>query len=418
MESLAVLNGKHNYSHVAVLICSFFIVSNFFNIVFVPNAIAKMIHWIYDVLIICYGVDILLKRRLSQSVLSCMKIPFLFIGIVTLSFFTAMALQNQSFLLTIRLVLPFYEYFFILILFFKKVHTRDIYLAVSVFSVIWMIMWVVGFLSPMPLYDASGEFDESLMSSSRGVVRLKIAGSNVMKLWGMWSLGLYISSFKKKYLFIYALCMLFVVLLVSRQHIVYYFLCGFLSMVYYISNSKKILSLCAVTILLAIGISQTTIYKNLEELTKSQMEANDGGKDDIRINAAKYFISEFPNSAITVILGNGVYHSESQYGKRMYFIGRNYGYFLSDIGYVQFYIFFGLIGIGVLAYLLWYIVISNVPLQFIGIKLYFYFLFMGSVFSHAFDTGIFVIAIAFYLLLIGRLQYKVSRKRYIQIVKL
>ncbi len=326
-----------------------------------------------------------------------------------------MLATNQTIDETYRVSISWFQYLLIFFFCKKNYSVKDLYVSLKVFSFIWFAVWIIGLLSPVPLYDASGENDaQQLMSTGRGIVRLKVAGSDLMNLWGLWCLGIYVESQKRKYLLGYLVCLLFVVLCVSRQHILYYSLVGFFYLFYKFPLWKKILLLLTTYVTIVHILPQTTIYQNLVELTSSQMEENDGGKNDIRILAATYFITEYPQDIYSIFLGHGAYHSHSDYGQHMNSIITNRGFVLTDVGFVRIFFYYGLFGLCCMFCLLKHVWRTKVPKEYIGLKLFVYFMFMCNVFSHQIDQSMVSTSICLYVLYLVEQRQRIQRHNELQ----
>lgn len=391
------MEGICNKKHIFILLLLFLCFNQFFNIFILDIHVWRILNWGTTT---CLAIYVL---KDFHKVPSCLKkrwnFILCFLGIVLLSFVYVTLITRQTLDETYRVSISWFQYLLIFFLYQKKYTTKELFVSLKIFSFIWFAAWFIGFLSPIPLYDASGEYDaQQLMSTGRGVVRLKVAGQDLMNLWGLWCLGIYVANRKNKYLLGYLACLLFVVLCVSRQHILYYSLVGFFFLFYKFSLWKKLILFLAIYVTIVHVLPQTTIYQNLVELTSSQMEANDGGKDDIRILAATYFITEYPQDLYSIFLGHGAYHSNSDYGRLLYSIIDNKGFVLADVGFVGIFFYYGLLGLCCMFCLLKHVWRTKVPIEFMGLKLFVYFMFMGNVFSHNIDQSTISTSICLYVL--------------------
>lgn len=391
------MESKCNKKHIFTLLFLFLCFNQFFNIFILDIHVWRIINWGATTCLVIY----VLKD--FQKIPSCLKkrwnFILYFLGIVLLSFGYIMLTTNQTLSETYRVSISWFQYLLLFFLYQKNYTAKELFVSLQIFSFIWFAAWIIGFLSPIPLYDASGEYDaQRLMTTSRGIVRLKVAGSDLMNLWGLWCLGIYVVKNEKKYLLSYLVCLLFVVLCVSRQHILYYSLIGFFFLFYKISWWKKLALVLAIYVTVVHILPQTEIYQNLVELTSSQMEENEGGKEDIRILAATYFITEYPQDIYSIFLGHGSYHANSDYGIHLYSIIYDKGFILADIGYVGIFFYYGLLGLCCMFCLLRHVRKARVPKEFIGLKLFIYFMFMGNVFSHNIDISMVSTSICLYVL--------------------
>jgi hypothetical protein len=113
---------------------------------------------------------------------------------------------------------------------------------------------------------------------------------------------------------------------------------------------------------------------------------------------ADFYLTEFNKNPITSIVGNGVSFTESSYGQQIENIADTDYFCLPDVGYVQVYIFFGLIGI-VLYLLLWYKVIKlKVPDRYRYAKLYIIYIALISITGDYLTLHIIFICVALYVM--------------------
>lgn len=389
-------------THVVFLVFSFLIVNQFFNIYLIPIHALRIIKWGYCLLLSLYVCYNFISGKFPIIWLKKWKFITVFLCIVSFSFLYLLFIKGQSISETFRVSIVWYNYLLLFILIKKSFSVSEIFKALTIFSLIWFIAWILGYLSPFPLYDASGVFDEQkLMSTGRGIIRLKVTGNTLMNLWGLWCLSIYVEKKKKKYLLAFITCLFFVILCVSRQHIIFYTLIGMLYIFRKYNIYKKILMIGVLYLLIREILPQTEIYQSLATLTSDQMDASNGGKDDIRILALKYYLFDYPQNLYSTILGNGVYHSHSIYGRQMYEIIENYGFILADIGFVGLYIYFGICGLLCFFFLFKYVYKIRCKKIFYGIKMFIYYLFLTNIFSHTFDISQIDVAISIYILYIA-----------------
>lgn len=391
-------NTKREKKHIFFLVLSFLICNQFFNFYILDIHIWRAINWGYTILLFLYVIFCYLKGGFLRKWLRQWSFILVFLGIVTLSFFYVSLTTNQTIDETFRVCFSWYQYLLLFVLAYKKFSPKELFIALMVFSVIWFGAMIAGFLSPIPLYDASGEFDpQQLMTTHRGIVRLKVSGSDLMNLWGFWCLGIYVVNKQRKYLYAYLICLIFVFLMVSRQHIVFYSLVGFLYLFQRISFLKKTVLVTAILVLFYVILPQVEIWQDLTALTESQMQDNNGGKDDIRIQAATFYLTEFPQNIYTIFLGHGQFHSHSNYGHTMFSIMDGSGFILADIGFVGIYIYYGVLGLFCFLLLLINICKKKIPKDLYGLKLYVFFTYFTTIFSHNIDTSMIGTSICIYL---------------------
>ena len=132
------------------------------------------------------------------------------------------------------------------------------------------------------------------------------------------------------------------------------------------------------------------------EITSTQAEY---GENDIRVSSATYFFTELNEGDIFKnIFGNGIYtHDLSPYGKLMDY-AHEIGYWESDVGYAEIFVYFGLIGL--IALLIWFIGVLTVriPSEYFFLKIYLIFIIISMICGGYWFENIVEMAIITYIL--------------------
>lgn len=406
MNRLKNKEKNTNKYTISYLVICMLIVSNFFNIVFIPLNLLKILHLFFDLLVLAMFLSLLFRGRFSNVLLEKFGFLIVFLIIVLLSIISALIFRGQDLNETVRVSIRWIEYLVFFILIYKRINTYSIYNSLFIFSLIWLFCWIIGILvAPMVLFDSSGDYNSDLMNDTRGIYRLKISGEYFIYLGGLWSLSLYLKIKKRKFLYFFIISLIVVILSVSRQHILAFILVSTILLMTRINYIKKSLILLVIFIVYFFVLPQIPIYQKLNDLTKEQMQENNGGKDDVRVLGVLYYIKDFKSNTIQKIIGNGMYHSESDYGKEIYLTGLNKGFWLSDFGFVGIYIYYGIAGL--ICYIWFFTFVWKIKIieSFIGIKYFIYFLFLTNFISHSFDISILAISLALYLLYYGSYIY-------------
>lgn len=134
-----------------------------------------------------------------------------------------------------------------------------------------------------------------------------------------------------------------IVLSVTRQVILFSFICGSLMTLHYLNLAKKILFICLVGggILL---FTQLPFVKTMLELTEEQA-SNNKDEDDIRVTDYIYFCDVAQANEVTRILGNGTPHASSDWCKAHQAITEEMRIYDVDVAWAAFYWRYGLISI-------------------------------------------------------------------------
>lgn len=392
-----------NQRHVYFLLFTFLITNQFFNICFIPIHALRIANWGFTLYLALYVLVCYISHRIHISLIYQWWSILAFLAIIVCSFFYLGLNTEQTVDETFRASIKWFQFILVFLLAVKEYNHQEIFRALTIFAFIWFAAWILGFISPIPLYDASGEFDaHRLFNEGRGIRRLNVAGSNLMHLWGLWCMSIYVATNVKKYLYAYFLCLLFVLLCVSRQHIVWYSAVGLLYLLYNSTNVKKMILIGGIFVTVVFILPQTSIYQKTAQLTKEQMKTNAGGKNDIRILATTYFFTEFPQNLYTVIMGHGESHSHSDYGKFERSIITKYGYVMADVGFAGLYVKYGVLGMLVIFIMFYQIFRDPCFTENVGLKLWCAYTIFSTIFSHNLDQSMIGIALCLYLLYIDK----------------
>ena len=111
-----------------------------------------------------------------------------------------------------------------------------------------------------------------------------------------------------------------------------------------------IMSLAAFSLLLNSD-SDNMIVKYIQ-MSNEQLE-NNKDEEDIRVQMAIYYMTEFnKGNILKSITGNGIPSGDSTYGKKRDYLMDTKLFFVEDVGFVQIFVWFGLIGLFMYAKLL------------------------------------------------------------------
>lgn len=155
------------------------------------------------------------------------------------------------------------------------------------------------------------------------------------------------------------------------------------------------------------------IIDNMLAMTSTQAEY---GENDIRVISATYFFTELNAGDIFKnIFGNGIYtHDLSPYGKLMDY-AHSVGYWESDVGYAEIFVYFGVIGL--MSLLLWLIGVlkAKIPEEYFFIKVYVIFIIVSMICGGYWFENIVEMSIVTYILVKLNNGYKANLK-YLKIV--
>lgn len=153
------------------------------------------------------------------------------------------------------------------------------------------------------------------------------------------------------------------------------------------------------------------IFNQLIEVSAEQSASTDE-KDDIRIRAARFYLTEFQEGLPTYILGNGAAHESSLYGLKFVAAKEMHGYYLSDIGIIGSYVKYGALSVLSVILILRKIFILKVEPQYQFIKYWSFSLIFFSILAAPFFQGNYIVAILSSLYLMDVSNHNLRLKEY------
>lgn len=385
-----------SYEGIVAWLLVFFVIADCFKLAFIPQAVPKVLHWGLDISLFLWFLVEVYQRRIPNRILHEYRFVWLFILLVLISMINALIFYNQSLDQSFRVISQWFEYLLVFWIAKKRYNVNDLYYAMFIFTLLVWGLWLYVFLSgEMIVYMDVSEGD---LEGARGIERIKIPGGSISTLFMFWSMGKYVKYGKKIYIIIFFISCMFVLFSVSRQHIVAFSIISLLFFFQGLALYKKFIMVITVGIFFYAILPRITIYQRLTEITEQQMDQNDGMINDVRTRGAIYYATQFDQSFYTKIFGNCKYHADSPYGNKINYVVYNYGYVLSDIGFVGIYIYFGIAGLILFGYLLYWTWRQKTDDEYKALKYMVYYLYLGNILSHSLEMSTFIIPCALYLL--------------------
>lgn len=322
---------------------------------------------------------------------------YLFIGII-LSYIPAFLFWGQSPILSYRVTSSSFLILLYFYMYGKNIGVNEIEKYIMFFGVLYVILWAaVMLINPFIL------ISEDDADTSRGMIRLRLAGSCLMIFAYFLSLNKYIYLKKKIYLFLLIVFFTVMVLQLVRQLILF---ASLVSVIYIFSKKIKLLFLSiaifATSYSAIINIDPESIpfapVRAMVLLTERQAEENEE-EENIRIIEYREFFTNSSKNIICTLFGNSYPHSESAFGRWEKSMSNKLLY-ISDVGYAQIFITVGVIGL--MVYILFFVncFFVRLPDEYVYVKLYVLFLALYILGTNAywFSDGQISLAVVLYLL--------------------
>lgn len=115
--------------------------------------------------------------------------------------------------------------------------------------------------------------------------------------------------------------------------------------VIFILFSRKVKSKLLVTMMMVLAgllvfIAFQDIFMSLVQVSEEQANQDE---DDVRMRAARFFLTEFYPNKINYFLGNGMSHMMSPYGMKEFYFKATYGFYISDLGLIGEFVRYGVV---------------------------------------------------------------------------
>jgi hypothetical protein len=236
------------------------------------------------------------------------------------------------------------------------------------------------------------------MDESRGTIRLFLPGGAFAGFIYFYYLDKFLKSNQIKYILFCILFLLIAVLQGTRSSIATQIFGTVVFIVFSTQVRSKLRNLIIMsTAAFLIFFLFQDIFMNLVEVTEEQASQQ---KEDIRISAAKFYLTDFYPNKINYIIGNGVGHMMSSYGMRVAYYKSTLGYYQSDIGLIGDYTKFGILFVIGVFLTLWKMFTIQIQKKYVFIKYWVVILVVSLVFGSPFGrpSTIVVILAALYIL--------------------
>lgn len=321
------------------------------------------------------------------------------------SMVSAWVFREQPLMLSYRISAYLFVFLFFFYLCKVKPSLKFLENYILILGLLYVVLWLFAF-SQLPNRVFYGGGEEDLIEDvSRGIERINFTGRLSMIL--AYFLCLVRFSLTKKRIWLYATFFFFVflVLQLTRQLILWTALA---TVIYIYSFSKKyffiglIIVLSGGIFLKNVRLSEDTVIGAMIALTEAQAKNNNYKSDeDIRITAYKFYMGDFSKNAVTDVIGNGMPHADSSYGKS-HILAQNKGLYLSDVGYAKIYVINGIIGLLLYLMLFVFSLRKKIPQNLAYAQLFIIFLIPANIAAGWYSTPDCQIALSTCIYLIMR----------------
>ncbi len=339
----------------------------FYELSFIPEVVIKVSEWLslaimaaVIVLHIAYSRTGLMKAHFTTPII-------LMTGSVVISMFAAYAFQNQPFQVTAYAQQAIYFYMIYLLLHLLRPTGDFLIKCILGFGLVYVGLYLLQyFVYPTQITNAK-------MFLDRGTLRIFLTGGGFLVIAYYAWLYLVFRKFRMRYVIFILLSMAIFVLLGTRQLLATVVLLTIL----FVLQSKIIKS--KILLFLMFGLAVIPVFFIFQDILYAMfeltLEQNQAFESNIRLEAARYFLTDFFPNGLAYLTGNGA-SGTSAYGMRVLKIAKEYGYHQSDLGLLGEYTRYGVLFVVGVFIILYRVISMKIPeklsfikYNFIGIAL-------------------------------------------------
>lgn len=299
-------------------------------------------------LLVLYSKELFVKKYQKGSYSKYMKY---FVILLLVSMIMAYIFWGQGISLSFRSTSWYFVFLYYFVLLRYKPSGAEIFRLVTVFSIIYVLLWTISLLNaPVPLFASDDELNDS-----RGVFRIIIRSYDIICLGYFCCLcKLHNKTISPFWIAITALFLIMVILGLTRMIIAATILITFVYLFKRMGIAGKVISTITVIIVMFSFSSvldyvaerdKSGIVSSMIDVTDSQLADVNEENSNWRIIEYKMGIWEYPRNIVTYVFGSGIPHPESSYGKYEASLVSNKSFNRSDAGYPALLISFGLLGL-------------------------------------------------------------------------
>ena len=314
-----------------------------------------------------------------------------------LSIIPAVIIEEQSFSISLMTTIGFiFSMMTYNVIRRLQVSAQSVERMIISFGFVYVAIVIINILTFPDMLFGSGELD-----LDRGGIRMR---SNML-MFGVFSFFYFVNNYivnKKKKNLLFALIMFFAVSsTLFRVYIVLMLGLASIMLLKYESIQRKVRIGILLFIIFFLVIPQTTIYKNLVEVSEAQKELSNNSKEDVRLQAYRYFVLESQTGLVSVLMGHGIASlGNSDYGEREEIRQDNTGVYQADVGWAGCFYDFGIVVVLAFAFLLFsgILVKKSSPYRYLS---YFYvFYVLGAIANGHFQYSMqmLILPLSFYVL--------------------
>lgn len=320
--------------------------THFWGLTIINEQICKLINYIvmFYYIIIAYQSKTYNNHIVYINKFSIKTPTKLLLCSFIISIFMSYILWDQSLIDGIITTLPYFLYGFILVFKKNKVSSNTIEEVLFYCLCISIIVRIINYITYPNVIFGAADFNEF-----RGGIRMTAPGIQFIVLGFFFYINKYLVTRNKIILVYIGICLLFILLSLTRQII----FCSLISGVLMLLTQRNIKhKFCKIIIsgVILFFIFNSAIISNLLKATEEQISKNED-TEDVRLRGYKFYMNELQPNVAAHIFGCGrIADEKTDFSHRLNNLIVENKCFIGDVGYAGFYFQFGALG---LFFLLW-----------------------------------------------------------------
>lgn len=296
-----------------------------------------------------------------------------------------------------------YAYVPILLYFYlnkKQIENKAVIYTLVVLFIIYLIIYGYSYaIFPDYRFGMVSDIEEKLLNDfeTRGVLRAYIPYEDLITIFFFYIISNKLKNGKYKLMVFFFLCFL-TIIRGTRFIIAGTFLVGFFLYFKQIKGNvlKSVLGLLIVLLIIYMYVQIFGLPPFFDNYIELSQKDQDSGEENIRILMTLYYLFDFDASWSAILFGHGLPVKSTFADMKTDLM--QLGFYADDVGYVELYLYFGVIGIISLFYLLYNVVKTEVPRQFLFAKYYIYYIFVTMLCGRYLLNNMALIVVMLYLI--------------------
>lgn len=333
---MAVRYRHNSYSFTDLLIFGITLLSVKLYTLFIPYGGARLAVLMAEAIVIVFLIVHFVYDRSPRVHMNYRwEIGLIFFSLI-LSTFAAFLFHGQNYKSTLLSQYDFYFFLFYFLLHFLKPNPSKLLTIFLVFGYLYALVYFAQyFVYPRLILSSKVMID-------RGTIRIFMPGLPYLFTSYFILLGRFFMNKNIKYIIALIPLLIIVFLIGSRQLLASVILLTMINILLSRTIRSKLFTYLLIgACIIPVFFIFESVFSELLKVSEQQLTA--GTRENIRYQAAYYFITKFNDNPLWMLVGNGSPDTESGYGRQLAMLSDQFGYYQADIGIIGDFVKFGIL---------------------------------------------------------------------------